>query len=504
MRYILIADVGTTSMKTSLFTRDLRCLGTIAGEYKLRSLPNGVIELDPEAYWTQFCQGTRQICEHCGVTPDQIERIGITTQGETIIPVDGTGRALRDAIVWLDTRAQAESCMIASQIDMDIFRRNTGIADMTAVWPLCKLLWIKGHEPEVYQRTAYFLLLEDYLILRLTGRFVSNKGVSCTTGYYDILHDRLWTEILEQFALDPDKIPEILDCGTPVGTVEPAVCAALGFASDTLVVTTAMDQVSSAIGSGSAQEGVFTETTGTVVAIAVTGDRQALLSPRPVTTYWHALRDKYLICPICMTGGMVLKWYKDELCQAEQQEAARRGISVYSLLDEQAEKSPPMSNGLLTIPYFNGSLQPSFRPQARGVIFGLGLENTQSDITRSILESIAFMLRENVEMIAEQCGLTPRQLRCCGGGGSSSVWNQIKADVCGLPACSLVNHETTSLGAAAVSLFPEYGEEQVLALLDKTILIRQTYVPSPERHQLYTSGYRRYQALFQALADQFG
>ena len=265
-----------------------------------------------------------------------------------------------------------------------------------------------------------------------------------------------------------------------------------------------MDQVSSAIGSGSAQEGVFTETTGTVVAIAVTGDRQALLSPRPVTTYWHALRDKYLICPICMTGGMVLKWYKDELCQAEQQEAARRGISVYSLLDEQAEKSPPMSNGLLTIPYFNGSFQPSFRPQARGVIFGLGLENTQSDITRSILESIAFMLRENVEMIAEQCGLTPRQLRCCGGGGSSSVWNQIKADVCGLPACSLVNHETTSQGAAAVSLFPEYGEEQVLALLDKTILIRQTYVPSPERHQLYTSGYRRYQALFQALADQFG
>lgn len=169
-----------------------------------------------------------------------------------------------------------------------------------------------------------------------------------------------------------------------------------------------------------------------------------------------------------MTGGMALKWFKDQFCAAEQSLAKERGLPVYRLLDELAEQSPPLSNGVLTLPYFNGTLQPQFNPAARGVFFGVGLENTRADFVRSILESVAYMLRENIEMIAALGGGAPSRLHCCGGGSRSSVWNQIKADVLGLNAYELTCSETTSIGAAALSLLPKYGEAGVVSLLEQT------------------------------------
>ncbi len=503
MHFILISDIGTTSIKTSVFDEQLCCLGTVSGEYQIDSRPNGVIELDPENYWTQFCNGVAQVCKQCKITPAAIERIGITTQGETLIPVDANGNNLRNAIVWLDTRAAEEAKEIAAAVDPDEFYQRTGIVDCTAVWPVCKLLWLKRHEPDIYKRTKSFLLLEDYMMMRLTGRFVSNKAVSCSSGYYDILNDRVWTEILEQFDLDAAKLPEILDCGTVIGAVLPEVREKIGFSEQAVVVTTAMDQVSSSLGSGCTKEGIITETTGTVVAIAMTSDKSVLQSQEHITTYWHALKNKYLICPICMTGGMALKWFKDEFCAAEQQEAARTGKSVYALLDQIAAKSPAMSNGVLTIPYLNGTLQPRFNPDARGVFFGVGLENTRGDFTRSILEAIAFMLLENIEMIERQCAVQATQLRCCGGGCNSELWNQIKADVVGLPTSAMKNHETTSLGAAAITLLPKYGEEYILDLLDKANPARRTYLPDSAQHGIYEKGYQTFQLLNDALESVF-
>jgi len=503
MDKILISDVGTTSIKTSLFDSQLNCLGTVSGEYKINSGSNGIIELNPETYWSKFCVGVKAVCEKCNIDVSEISRIGITTQGETLIPVDENGKSLRNAIVWLDTRAKKEAEEIASNINLDEFYSLTGISECTAVSPICKLLWISRHEKDIYEKTKYFLLLEDYLIMRLTGQFVSNKSVSCTTGYYDILNDRLWTEILDKFELEPKKIPEILDCGTLIGPVRPEICDEIGFSQNAIVFTTAMDQVSSALGAGIVEPGLIAETTGTVVAIATVSDRQILLAPEHVTTYWHALKEQYLVCPICMTGGMVLKWFKDEFCSFEQTEANRLGISPYELLDELAANSPVLSNGVITIPYFNGSHQPYFCPEARGVFFGIGLENTKGDFVRSIFESIAYMIMENIEMLTVRYNIKPQKLLSCGGGSRSSIWNQIKANVTGLPTYSKTINETASLGAAGITLLHDCGEEYVIDLLNKANPIKNEYLPDMNVHEVYVRAYEKFHKIFQALKDQF-
>ena len=503
MSCLLVTDVGTTSIKSTLFDLQLRPLASTTGEYSIRSYPDGRVELDPETYWTYFRRGLAAVCEQAGIHAGEIERLTFTTQGETLIPVDAGGRALGNAIVWLDTRAEAEAGIVSREAGADELYRRTGIADCNATCPISKLLWIKKHAPNLYTAASRFLLVEDYLILRLTGRFVSEKSVMSTTGYYDIYHDALWTELLEALGLDPGKLPETLDCGEEAGTVLPSVAAELGLSPRALVVTAAMDQIASTLGAGNVADGIITETTGTVLAIAATCGKESLCADKHVTVYKHALPGKYLYLPICMTGGMALKWFKDQFCAAEQSLAKERGLPVYRLLDELAEQSPPLSNGVLTLPYFNGTLQPQFNPAARGVFFGVGLENTRADFVRSILESVAYMLRENIEMIAALGGGAPSRLHCCGGGSRSSVWNQIKADVLGLNAYELTCSETTSIGAAALSLLPKYGEAGVVSLLEQTNPIRREYLPDPETGEAYRSGYARYLDLYQSLKGLF-
>lgn len=503
MEYTLITDVGTTSIKTTLFTEQIQPLASASGEYKIITESEGYIELRPEIYWEYFRRGMNAVCATAGVSPKSIARLAFTTQGETLIPVDRSGNALANAIVWLDTRADKEAEKVLHAVDPDEFFRNTGIADINATCPISKLLWLKDNAPGLYASTRHFLLLEDYLIARLTGRFVSEKSLMSTTGYYDIYHDRVWKELLGDFGLDAGKIPETLDCGVSVGAVLPSVAADLGLSADAVVVTAAMDQITGALGAGNVREGIVAETTGTALTISATCGKESLASSHRITIYKHALPDRYLYLPVCMTGGMLLKWFKDEFCAEERLEAEKRGVSVYDLLSEAARKSPPLANGVLVLPYLNGTLQPQFNPDARGVFFGIGLENGRADFVRAIFEAVAFMLRENVDMLVTLGGIKPTELHSGGGGSRSDLWMRIKADVMNIETYSMAHTETPSIGAAALAMLPLCGEEGMLDLLAKANPKEREYRPRPEAVEVYRHGYEKYLQLYQSVKGMF-
>jgi Sugar (pentulose and hexulose) kinases len=503
MEYIVITDVGTTSIKTTLFDERLSLLASASGEYKISAQKNGYIELSPKIYWDYFCRGLKAVCTKSNIPTKLITRLAFTTQGETFIPVDGKCKPLANAMVWLDTRAVKEAEQVARTVDADEFFKLTGVADINATCPISKLIWVKNNAPDVYAGTRYFLLLEDYLIARLTGRFVSEKSLMSTTGYYDIYHDRVWDDVLREFGLDVEKIPEVLECGTTVGPVLPSVASLLELNQDAVVVTGAMDQITSALGSGNVRTGMITETTGTALTISATCGKDSLTSGHRVTIYKHALPDRYLYLPVCMTGGMLLKWFKDEFCIAERDEAGKKGVSVYDIMNDCAQKSPPLSNGILILPYLNGTLQPHFNPNARGVFFGIGLENTRADFVRAIFEAVAFMLLENVEMLKTLGGIEPTELRSCGGGSRSELWTQIKADVLDLDTYSMLHAETSSIGAAVLAMLPLNGEEGMLDLLATANPREKKYLPHRERVGLYQKGYERYSSLYQSVKGMF-
>lgn len=494
--FILIADFGTTSLKMSIYNDKLQNISKVSEDYQLLYPFEGWIEFPADKYWKIFCRCAVSVCRKADLSPKQISRIICTTQGETLIPVSSQGEPLSNAIVWLDTRAQKQAEYVRSTLSSTSFYLHTGISVCDATCPLCKLLWIKENRPEVYQKTSYFLLLEDYLLFRLTGRFLTEKSLLSTTGYFDIYHDIIWEEALLACDLDVNKFPDIVECGVPVGAPSDDACYQLGLSKSTIIHAGAMDQVCAAVGAGNVTAGILTENTGTAMVLGATASRSILETIPHLTVYRHAFSGGYLVMPVCRTGGMFLNWFKNQFCFQEQTQAEKTGTSVFHILDKAASDSPPLSKGLISIPYLDGSLQPHCLPDAKGIFFGFGLENTRSDFIRSILESIGYMLRENVELIQEKLPCPIKKIYSSGGGSRSDIWCQIKANITNLPVYVPVDNELTSVGAARLVLDSE---------IDKITPASSSRQFFPEQNLVseYQKGYQQYQTLVRTVSPLF-
>jgi xylulokinase len=504
MGYILVFDIGTSAVKACLFNRRLELLGHSGGEYRLMTPEQGRVELEPETYWRAVRTEMAGICRRLGISPGEIEAITVTTQGETLIPVDSAGRALRNAIVWLDERAAKQAAKINERFPPELFYSRTGISECNGYCPVSKILWIKEEEPEIYAKTHKFLLLEDYILSRFTGDFVTEKALLCTTGYFDIIADEYWEEMLAFAGIDPAKLPRPLECGAVLETpVLPELRRELGLSAGVKIISSAMDQMTAATGAGSLKPGIITETTGTGMCIAAMSEDPDFSNPGRVTIYRHIYAKKYLIIPVCMTAGLILKWFKDEFCADIAAEAKSRNQPVYTLIDEFASGAPPLSRGLILVPYLNGVLQPDNNPSARGVFFGVGLNTGRPEFLRAILEGIGFMLKENIGLIEQVEGGKAKEIRSLGGGANSGIWRKIKADINGVDIIRMRENECTALGAAilaalALGLYPSAASaaEAANGIAERT-------APDPILTEQYAGAYQRYRGIYGSLKALF-
>ena len=483
LRHILSIDVGTTSVKLCLFDRSLALVASASAGYDLDTA-GGRTEADPALYLEAIRRCTDQLPDLSGVAA-----IGLTTQGETLIPVDPAGRPLSRAIVWLDDRAQRQAEVLREKIDSQTFYESTGLPELSGALPLSKLLWIKEQEPELYRRTHQFLLLEDYLIHWLTGRFCTEKSLLTSTGYFHLGRDDYWQELLELAGLDRRKLPPALECGTPAGTILPDRAALLGLPETAAVVTGAMDQTAAALAAGCTGPHVITETTGTAMVAAAYTRQPVFLPDHHLTVYRHCTGGACLYLPISNTAGMALKWLGQTMFSRE---AAEGGL--YARMDREAAAVPPGSEGLLFLPYLSGAADPYNDPDAAGVFWGARLSTTRGHFARSVLEAVAFQLRDFLTML-ERRGCRVEEVCSMGGGAASPLWLQIKADVCGLPIRTLGTGETTSCGAAILAAKAVGWSAERPAALEGG----KTYFPNPDHTAVYTRQYRRFSRLYQLL-----
>jgi xylulokinase len=499
--FLLTLDVGTTAVKGCLFSSTLERLGFATEEYDLCTSGTGTVELDPEIYWVAFVRVARKAMAASGVDPLLVSAVAVTTQGETLIPVDDAGLPVRKAIVWLDARADSEATQLRTLFAADAFYRTTGISEIGPSCPVAKVLWIRDREPEVFARTARFLLLLDFLLFRLTGRFVTDRCILSSTGYFDINAGEFWPDMLSTIGVDAARFPEILDCGTYAGGVLPGTADELGIAVGTPVVSAGMDQAVSALGAGNYEEGIVTETTGTALVVAATVAKPFYDHPARLNIMRHAVEGLYLVLPYNQTAGMVLKWFKDEFCRDLIPVCAATGPSIYACIDEMAADVAPLSGGLLVLPHFMGMLTPEVDPSVRGVFFGVGLDTTRWHFARAILEGIAYMLRENLELLASM-GIAAKEIRSLGGGARSGLWCRIKADVTGLVVHVMPQEESTSLGAAMLAA-RYVGMNWKVDEASSRLETRCIYPPDPANGTAYNLGFHRYHALLSAMRPLF-
>ena len=498
MDYLIGLDVGTTSVKAGLFSAAGARLATATQEYRLDHPGPDRAELDPDLYWRATTAAVAKVLSGSSVAPADVAALAVSSQGETVIAVDDAGRPLAPALVWLDNRATTEALEIAERLDEATVYAVTGVPTVVATWTACKLLWWRRHEPEVFAGAGRFLLVEDFIVQRLTGRFVTEGSVACTSLLFDIVARRWWEPMLEIVGVGPERLPDVVAPGSVVGSLTPAAAEALGLTARTLVVTGGMDQCSGAVGVGNVAPGVVSESSGGALTLQASVDRHGLDPGRQTPVYIHSAPDRYLYCPVCPTGGMALTWFRNQFGGEEIAQAERQGGSAYDLLTALAAPVAPGCDGLTMLPHLMGAFSPEYEPGARGAFYGFTLHHGKGHFVRAVLEAVAFMLRRNLELLAA-AGTQAREIRSHGGGARSALWNQIKADTCGLPVVTLQGEDAAVRGDAMLAGVAAgiYGDLAEAA----TAMVRtgQRYEPDPAVHAAYDHAYARYIELFEAL-----
>lgn len=500
MDLLLGIDAGTTSVKAGLFTPDGHCLAIGRQEYQLDTPGVERAQLNPHLYWQACICTVREVLAKMNKSTDRVVALAVSSQGETLITLDREGKPIYPAIVWLDNRAVSQAQYLSQHFQKNVYQ-HTGIPEIVPTWTACKILWLKENEPDIFAKADKFLLVQDYLIYKMTGRFFTDGSIACTTMNFDIVHNKWWDEMLCAIGIKETQLPNIVLPGTNVSTLDVQAARDLGLEETTMVVLGGMDQSVGAIGAGNFQPGVISETTGGCLALQVTIDEPFVDKKQLIPVYFHSVPGKYLLVPVSPTGGIALKWFRDQFGQVEVEQANKLKKDSYDLLTALAETAPAGSDGLIMLPHLMGAYSPDVNPSARGAFVGFTLSHTRGHFARATLEGVAFLLRRNLEALAT-AGISTREIIATGGGSRSRFWNQIKANVCNLPVISLENEETALQGDAILAGVAAGIYASIEEGCQKMVVRKETFMPNQDAPG-YQKAYSHYCDLDLGLSDYF-
>jgi sugar (pentulose or hexulose) kinase len=501
MDTLLAVDLGTTALKCALHDLQGNVLAKHTEEYELITLDALSVEMDAETYWQAFKNSVWSILKKSRVRPDSIQALGISAQGETLLITDQNGRPLRRAIVWLDNRAQEEAEELGDRFGHRQAYEITGQVKLVPTWPAAKVLWLSRHEAHTFAEAGKFLLIEDYFLHRLTGEFVCEGSLATSTCYWNFRTRQWWPEMLDALGVRTNQLPDIHESGEKVGKILPKVAEELGLSSHTVACTGGLDQACGAIGIGNFLPGIFSENTGAALAICATVGKPILDPKDQMPCHYHVLPNLYMLHTFT-SGGIVLRWFRDEFAQVERLVASSTGQDAYDFLGSQAAQVLPGCEGLVMLPHLQGAMAPEANPKAKGVFYGFTLRHGKKHFIRAIMEAVGFIIRRNIEVI-EGLNVPVKEIRSLGGGARSRVWKQIEADITQRMVLTTSNEEAATLGAAilagkAVGLYSSIEEA-----VEQMVQIKDQFEPSPLNAQVYNDAYQTYVQLYDQLSPMF-
>ncbi len=498
-RLLLGIDAGTTGLKAVLSDADGTPLAQANQEYEIHYPHPNWAEQDPRTWWRACCDVLPCLLQQAGARAGDVAGIGVSGQGIGAVPVDGSGEPLRPAILWLDRRSEAQCAWLREHVDeADITRINGARIDSSYFAP--KWLWIKENQPEIYRHTAAVLQSNGYIIQCLTGVRCMDVSSGPMTLFFDSPKLTYSDHLAARMGIDLEKMPPLAQCSEVVGQVTPDAAAATGLAAGTPVVAGAIDGTAAAVEAGLLDDGDAVEMTGQSTVILICASQPYL--GRDLISLVHGVPGKFLAVGGSSAGGGSLRWWRDQLAEEERREAATLGRDPFQLLDQLAATSPAGANRLVFLPYMFGERSPIWDGLARGVFFGLSLASTKADMVRAILEGAAYGLRHNLQ-VAQAAGFSVSGMSCVGGGARSALWNQIKADVLGMPvrlpaaATGAAMGDTIMAGVGA-GVYRDFAEAKAAV-----VRIQREILPNEANRRIYDDLYRVFLDLYPVLRESY-
>lgn len=493
---ILAIDVGSSRCKALLFSLAGEILAHSAREYSPQFPQPGFAELSPRALWDEFRATAQEAAGAAG--DDPVQAFCIASHGETFVPVDGRNEPLASAILNMDNRATAEALWLERELGRRGIFEATGLIPH-AMYPAAKILWLKAHEPEVFDAAARFLSVTDFLLARLGLPPFVDYSLASRFMAFDVRRACWSEEILSATGISRERLPIAVPAGTIAGKLAAEAAAQLGVPAGTLAVIGGHDQPCGALGVGVASAGRVADSMGTYECL-VACSPQPILSEAAysasLNSYYHVVPEQYVALAY-FPAGIMVKWLHD-LLYGEEKAASRPASEdeVYRRLEAEAPAGP---SGICVLPHLFGTCNPDFNPKARGTIFGLTPATTRSQLYKAVLEGIACELALLAEMLGQAAG-NFGDVYSSGGGTRSALGLKLRAGLSGRRFHVMRCQEAVCLGAAmlaGVALGAYSGFSQAAR-----VLVREEGVvePDPALASAYARQVQQYRTLYPALA----
>jgi len=463
-------DVGTTGTKTVLFDTASGIVAQASRETTLYSSSPGFAEADTDQWYAGVVESIREVLSTSGISSDSVAAVAVSGMVPAVIPVDSAGKPLRRAILQNDARAHREVGELAAALDgVDLVAMTGSALTQQSVAPTT--VWLRTHEPDVYDRTAHYVGSYDWVLTSLGADLHVEQNWALESGLFTI-DEGVADAVLAAAGLDAATLPPVHRPGSRVGALSREAAEQTGLPAGTALIVGGADHVLSAFAAGVNEPGDALVKLGGAGDILVASDTRVVderlyLDAHPVPGHW--------LPNGCMaTSGSLIRWFQ-----------ALIGGDDLTVLDDEAAASRPAE--VLCLPYFLGEKSPIHDPDLRGVFAGMHLGHTRADLYRSVLEAIAFGFRHHVDVFTE-IGIRPNRVMITNGGSKSTLWKQIHADVLGIELRPVRGHPGASLGAAVIAAIgvgalDDWSDAARFVSLDPPV------VPDPARRSSYDDAY---------------
>lgn len=486
MKYVLGVDFGGGASKATLLDERGKVAGTSLSEYPSYYPRPGWVEQAPEDWFKALQENVKTLLGSSGIDPGDIQALCPDAATHIAVLCGGDGRPLRNAIYWTDTRSVEEAETLKAEAG-PLIRRQT-CHDAGTVWTLPQLLWIRNHEPGIWEKTRKIIFAKDYVRFLLTGEYATDHIEAQGSLFYDYYKKDWSEELCALIGLDLSRLPPLLNPRDVAGKLLPGPAQELGLAPGTPVVAGTTDTALEVFASGCVVPGDMTVKLATAGRICVVTGK-AYPSPHLIN-YSHVKEGLWYPGTATKSCAASLRWYRDVFG------------GDYQKIDAEAAAIPPGCDGLLFHPYLNGELTPYGDPLLRASFTGVRAGHTKAYFNRAVLEGAAYTMLACMTELGKLGIPHAGKGRVIGGGAKSPLWRQILADMLGMPLVSPENSDSSfgaaMLGGIAAGFFSSCEDA-----VEKCCRLSSVTEPNPVNHRIYKDYYALFSQVHDALAPLY-
>lgn len=483
--YYIGIDIGTTAVKMIAMDEMGVVKASVNRSYPI-SYPHLLwSEQNPGDWWDRTMDGMTELLST--IEKDQVASISFSGQMHGLVTLDEKDEVIRPAILWNDQRTEEECAYLNSVVGLEKLSKYTGNMALTG-FTAPKILWMQKHESDGFKRISKIMLPKDYIAYKMTGVFATDMSDASGTLYLDVEHKTWSKEMLEILNITEEMLPKLYESYDVIGTLKSEVADALGLKKDVKVVMGGGDQAVAAIGGGVVSENDCSVSLGTSGVVFASNNAFYKDAECRLHSFCHST-GRYHLMGVTLAAASSLKWWVEEV---------HKSTDYDGILQEAKEAS--LENGIFYLPYLMGERTPHNDPHCTGSFIGLRINHQRGDMTRAILEGVAFSLRDTFE-IMKQMGVEINQISINGGGATSRLWCQIIADVLNVRVNKIADNEGPAYGAAILAAVGSKQFSSVEDACSQLIQVTESIEPNGDWVEVYDKKYEVFKRIYPVLNE---